>query len=83
MRRSRLHALTCALDPAQNHFWGILGAQVFDTKGSDLPQTYLWRVLLKVLSQTCAPDPSQKYLWGTLGAQVFDTREGDRPQKYL
>ena len=49
-RRSRHQALTSAPHPAQNHLWGTLRAQVFDTRNDNLPQKYLWRVPGKVLS---------------------------------
>ena len=32
-------SFTCAGDPRQRYLWGILGAQVIDTKEGDLPQT--------------------------------------------
>ena len=67
-------SFTCAGDPSQKYLWGILGAQVIDTKQGHLPQNKLWRGLDRVLSFTCAAYPLQKYLWGTLGAQVIDRK---------
>ena len=72
-------SITCAVDPTQKWFWGILGAQVIDTKQGYLPQNKLWRGLDRVLSFTCAGGPSQKYLWGILGAQVIDTKPRHMP----
>ena len=67
-------SITCAVDPTQKWFWGILGAQVIDRKPGHLHQNKLWRGLDRVLSFTCAAYPLQKYLWGTLGAQVIDRK---------
>ena len=53
-------SITCAGDPHQKCFWGILGAQVIDGKDCELPQKVVWRVLGKVLSITCAGNPCQK-----------------------
>ena len=63
-------SITCAGDPRQKCFWGILGAQVNDRRDCELPHNGVCRVLGIVLSITCAVNPLQKYLWGTLGVQV-------------
>ena len=72
-------SITCAGDPLKKCLWGILGAQVIDTRQWHLPLKAVWRTLDEVLSFTCAGEPCLKYLWGILGAQVIDRKERHLP----
>ena len=44
----RVLLFTCARNPSQKYLWGILCAQVIDTKRSHPSQTQLWWVLSRV-----------------------------------